>query len=223
MTLLDLRTIILDETDNHDNPLYTTSEINRYINSSAGELHDLLVSKYSDNYFYKTFSFTLPDGSKEYNLPSDFGKMLGLDLVEGDYRTDIKRFDFRDRNRDLGGLKYRLMGKKLLFNNAKISGPKNFEIHYVPTYINLVADSDSLDSIVINGWEEYIIVDVAMKMIAKAEQDASPFINRKNSLLGRIDVASANRDAGEPSRVGIVRNRLTGRFFWDDTNDYKDE
>ena len=54
------------------------------------------------------------------------------------------------------------------------------------------------------GWDEYIIVDSAIKMLVKEEQDVTGLMVQKNMLNGRMITESQNRDAGEPQTVTDV-------------------
>jgi hypothetical protein len=59
----------------------------------------------------------------------------------------------------------------------------------------------------INGWEEYIIVDSAIKILGKEESDATVMGARKAALLGRIQSIAENRDQGAPGRtVDVMGN-----------------
>lgn len=61
------------------------------------------------------------------------------------------------------------------------------------------ADSTSLDGI--SGWEEYVVVDAAIKAMIKEESDPSALMSRKMELKQRVIDSAANRDASLPSRV----------------------
>jgi hypothetical protein len=54
------------------------------------------------------------------------------------------------------------------------------------------------------GWDEYLIVDSAIKMQVKEEQDVTGLMVQKNQLVERIITESQNRDAGEPQVVTDV-------------------
>jgi hypothetical protein len=54
------------------------------------------------------------------------------------------------------------------------------------------------------GWDEYIIVDSAIKMLVKEEQDVTGLMVQKNMLKERMITKSQNRDAGEPQTVTDV-------------------
>jgi len=54
------------------------------------------------------------------------------------------------------------------------------------------------------GWDEYIIIDSAIKMLLKEEADVTALLLQKNQLTERIITESQNRDAGEPQVVTDV-------------------
>lgn len=53
----------------------------------------------------------------------------------------------------------------------------------------------------VNGWEEYLVVDAAIKALQKEESDVSVLLAQKALLQRRIESAATNRDAAEPARV----------------------
>lgn len=55
-----------------------------------------------------------------------------------------------------------------------------------------------------SGWDEYILVDAAIRCMIKEESDIQPLLVQKDGLLKRIVEASSQRDAGEPMRVTDV-------------------
>ncbi len=57
----------------------------------------------------------------------------------------------------------------------------------------------------VSGWEEYVVVDAAIKAMAKEESDPSVLMAQKQGLLQRIESAAENRDAGSPARVSDSR------------------
>lgn len=50
----------------------------------------------------------------------------------------------------------------------------------------------------ISGWEDYVIIDAALKCAAKQEMDCSVFIAQKQAMMQRIEWAAANRTASDP-------------------------
>jgi len=63
--------------------------------------------------------------------------------------------------------------------------------------LNLMMDGYS-------GWDEFVIVDAAIRCLVKEESDIGPLVGHKSSLVKRINGASNIRDAGEPTTVTDV-------------------
>lgn len=58
------------------------------------------------------------------------------------------------------------------------------------------------------GWEEYIVIDAAIKCKDKEESDVSVLIARKNEKKKDIEGIAANRDPGSASRTVDVMNDI---------------
>jgi hypothetical protein len=131
MTLNDLRTEIYQRADQLIDAFVSISEMNAYINESAAALYDLLIQKYGNNYFvkYPAYSFTTDGSTDRYPLPSDFYKLLGVDLqISGagvsNGKLTLRPFNMADRNRFvypnvqvtfgiMSNLRYKLHGNNL--------------------------------------------------------------------------------------------------------------
>lgn len=70
-------------------------------------------------------------------------------------------------------------------------------------------DDDRFDGI--NGWEEYVVVDAAIKCLIKEESDISALMAQKMALKTRIEQMADDRDVGEQEYVGRTR---TGTTLW---------
>lgn len=62
----------------------------------------------------------------------------------------------------------------------------------------------------VNGYEDYVVLDCAIKCLAKRQQDASEFMAQKQALLARIELAAANRASGDPMVVAGGFGQLEG-------------
>jgi hypothetical protein len=214
LTLLQLRTRARERSDQVNSTFITDAELTGYVNSSAYELHDLLVSKYGDGYWASSSNVTTDGVSDTYALPGDFYKLLGVDIQTSGSTSGwltLKSFPMAERNRNwrpnvgpvlgVAGLRYRLLGDKLWLTPLPIGGLV-LRIWYVPRMNELVNDADTLDGI--SGWHEYVIVDAAIKCLVKEESDPSALMAAKAGLLKRIEEAAGNRDEGAPPVVSDV-------------------
>lgn len=210
----------------------TTDEWNIYINKSMFALFDTLTMKYGDDYFVATpytisttgaKNYALPDGSTAFSVngvtPPAVYKMIGVDCgvaVGNNAWVTLPRYNWIDRNRfvypqlqanALGvfNLSYRQMGDQLFFIPNPSAG-QYIQIWYVPIMSMLLRDTDML-SFSISGWDEFVILDAAMKALIKEEsfEQADALKDEKNTILLRIESAAENRDVGQPNTVSDVQ------------------
>ena len=183
VTLASLRLQAQRRADMENSSFLGTQEWNDMINASAAELYDILTRVYED-YFQASFPFVTVSGQSAYPLPSDFYKLLGLDQQTGvNVNITCQPFEFAERNK---------------FSPYNSSG-QSFTVQYVPSCPLLVYDTDTFDGV--NGWEEYIVVDVAIKALTKEESSTQELEAAKMALLKRIESSAPNRDAGMSGRV----------------------
>lgn len=217
ITLSDLKTRARDQADMTDSDFISDTELLFYINSSYTELYDILVSSFEDYYVAPPTSFTISAGQTNYTLPTDFYKLRGVDyLVSGSNYLTLPKFNFAKRNqnslvfstaRRLSGREYRIVGNKLYIEPSE-SAPGSYRLWYTPSATLLVSDSDTVNGV--NGWEEYIVVDTAIKMLAKEESDTSHLERQRARLLERITNLSQNRDYDQPETIADVTSQSEG-------------
>lgn len=186
------------------------AELLVYINSSIAELHDLLVATYSD-YYIESYEFSTVAGTDAYDLPAAFYKLKGVDaLLSGSDYYSIRPFNFNERNLNQSGtwgilgapaLRYRLIGDQVKFSPAP-NGVYSMKLWYVPTATALAVDADIFPDL--NNFAEYVIVDVAMKMLAKEESDVTVLSALKMDLRKRIENMAQNRDAEQPESISDI-------------------
>lgn len=210
----------------------TKAEWNNYINQSYFELYDLLVNSFED--YYRATHTLVTTGSGSYPLPNGvitdidgttvsrpMYKLLGVDLGLSQNTlawVTLRKFDFIARNRyvypnltanavGFSNLEYRVMGSNIEFIPSPGAG-QYIKLYYVPRMIRLLKDTDMADGV--SGWTEYIIVDAAIKALAKEEQDVTQLMAVKQVLTDRILSAAQNRDAGAPDTISATRKAGSG-------------
>lgn len=189
-------------------------ELTDYVNQSYAELYDLLVAKFEDYFVEDPLDFSVASGVSKFPLPADLYKIIGVDkaLGGGEYYA-LRPFSFEARNKRrvsdrLRGLypqvRYRIIGDDLKLSPDD-QAPGDYRIWYVPSYTPLVLDVDTVASVISrNGWEEYIVIDAAIKCLQKEESDVSVLFAQKQAMAGRIEEMAQNRDAGDTDRITDV-------------------
>jgi hypothetical protein len=219
MTLLQLRTAARQRADqenasgDYSDAFIKDSELTSYINQSAFELYDLLITLYGNDYFL-TGPYTInSDGVNDsFALPSDFYKAVSVSARNSSSAMIPLRQASFSQMMSLQGtndvstlglmhIVYRLRSDKLWFAPKPQNG-QSFYLYYIPRLQTLSADSDTFDGI--SGWTEYIIVDAAIKCMQKEESDVSVLLLQKEALLKRIASSAENRDAAAPSTISDV-------------------
>lgn len=202
VTLSNLRTAARRRANMENSQFVLDAELTDYINGSLQELYDLMVAKGVD--YFTTSSTISTDGTtKVYSLPSNFYKLAGVDYLLNGVSTTMQPFVFADRNKYFTNnrvVRYRVVGSQIRFEPAPAA--QTITIWYVPVLTKLVSDSDTFDGI--NGWEEFVIIDAAIKALVKQEDDPQELMILKAAQMKRIEDLAATRDQGFPEKVTDV-------------------
>ncbi len=221
ITLTQLRSQARDLADMQNNEFVSDSELNNYINFAIAELHDLLVESYGDEYFLSYETGSTSANTADYDLPTDFYKLKGVDMrLNGQDWINIRKFNFNERNRheDLGtfsllglaSVRYRVMGSKIKFSPIP-DATIDYKIWYVPLATKLVDDSDEFDDI--NQYSDFVILSAAMKMLNKEESDISALAAERQRIITRLQHSATNRDAAESETISDVSAENVD-LFW---------
>ena len=224
VTLAEIKTRSREMADQDNSTFVSNSELLSYINASYAELYDILVSRNEDYYTIST-ELTVTSGNSSVALPSDFYKLRGVDIQldsAGNWSA-LPKFNFNNRNirnanvsRLLSGqfnVSYRIVKDSLNFVPTD-SASGTYRLWYIPAYSTLSDDADTVDGV--NGFEEYIVIDVAMKMMAKEESDTSHLERMKQAMLQRIENMAQNRDIDRPECITDTQSDyIVGEWFSD--------
>ena len=151
------------------------------------------------------------------HIPSDFYKLRGLDrslggIGAGDWLV-VKSFNFAERNkmnrqvvRNLYGqlsITYRLFGDHIELR-PEDTATGFYRMWYIPRYTPLILATDEPTGVM--DFEEYIIVDAAIKCLAKEESDTSVLMAQKQLIMSRVKTMASSRDGNDQEKCGDVRN-----------------
>lgn len=204
--------------------------LDKWINEGYASLYNKLVTLYED-FFVTSTNVTLVPGTIAYSLaavvPAVF-KLRGVDRVwsatDPDDFSPMKKYEWGERGRanratmdasnvlrapspteaELG---YLYRGSSIEFRPAAAITAGTARIHYVPRLTALAADASQILAEVQEGWEEYIVLKAAYKMLLKEQ---NPGVKDILSALGiisnEIDESAPERDAEQPER-GVASRR----------------
>ncbi len=213
-TLTQLIEKVRERSDMQNSTFVSDAEITGYINSSYSELYDILVSRFEDYYSAQT-PFTIPGGSNTYAMPSTVYKIRGIDYsLGGNEYSTVRKYNFEERNRidrarnrlvlGANDRSYRLMGGNIHIL-PQDKGAGNYVLWSIPRFTPLALPADTMGDVL--DFEEYVVVDAAVKCLLKEESDASSLYTIKKDLKARIEAMSSNRDTS-PDRISDVRSSL---------------
>ena len=221
VTLSSIKDQARQRADMVNSKFFTEAELNNYVNQSVKELYDRLINA-GEFYYLQSYNVPVLIGTDTYSLPIDFYKLLGVDLVldSNGNAVTLRPFQFEQRNAylftptwnivGLSYLRYMVQGDTIKFV-PQPSSPQNIRIWYAPMTAELSADTDTFQGI--NGWEEYVIVDTAIKMLMKEESDPSAFMAQKQAMIQRIEEMKVMRDIGATGKIADV-SRIMPWEFW---------
>lgn len=210
LTLEELRTLSKQRSDMENSGFIQDPEWNSYINESCSELHDLILQSDPKSIVTK-YTLSTVGGQDFYPLPEDFYKLQAVYRIVGNTtRYSVDRVDFHGIGLGSSVLssvisggapyQYALVGSEIYFLPIP-NGINNVELWYYPSFTRLVADGDTLNYPVINGWEQFVIVATVIKAKNKERADASAENMQKSELKQRIVEMANKRDEWEPPKA----------------------
>lgn len=189
--------------ENADN-FVTAAEVTRAINQSIKAWRDLLIENEGQDFFTTTASLTMT-GTGSVALTAAAYQVLSVAVLENGTRRVLRPYSQAESPAwyGTGGTdvqRYRILGANLYYLPQTSTG--TLELVYVPFFTDLSADGDTVE--VYNGWEEWIVLDAAMKLLEKEQTDTSQLMMRRDATERRL-VSQANfRDRGMPECVSDV-------------------
>ena len=225
VSLSELRLLARQRADMENSQFISDDEWRRMINRSYSELYDLVVtSANSEDYFLKSDTISLVNGTDSYDLPTDFYKMRGVDINSGGTSTPLRRYNFSQRN--VGSLyaiasdmRYHVQGSKIFFPTPStidtvtlwyIPSPKKF-LEYTVTAITRGAST--MWTI---GAHNFVVDDLldGVNFLVAANYN----VNQKVTAVGTNTVTTDLNSAGlaDPTFFGEIESRYDFYSGWDE-------
>lgn len=188
----------------------SSTSLDAFINEGIEIVHDMLVEAYGADYVEKSSSFTYTSG--DVSLPSDFYKLLGVDLNTNGGVVTLEPYNRRERNRYKNAGTFGILGSIPRYKLSSVGGISGTgalrllpvpasgttgTVWYSPTATVLVNAGDSVNFP--GGWEKYVVLYATIQCLAKEESDASAWIAQLNMLDQKYKSIMENRDVGAPN------------------------
>ncbi len=225
MASVTLTTLILRAREHADmvtSTFVSDAEITRYLNAGLAKLHDIVIQRFGNNYYLTKEAFVTVAGTETVALPTTFYKMLGVDLTVGGNSVTLLPFNFLERNAVKNSATYSGGGSPVPQYHLE---PANMRLYPAPSSVmsgsywfiplRTVLSSGS-DTVNFPGeWEEFAVLEAAIKCLAKEESDPSVLIMLRQEAEQRINASAENRDAGgPPQQIKDVYRPWTGSDPW---------
>lgn len=189
--------------ENSDNFL-TDAEVNRCINQSICAWRDLLIENQGQDFFVASVDVTLT-GAASYALTNVY-QVTGVSHSLNGETIVLKPYNFADRGKfsaASGGAypsRYRYQSGNLYVLPVVPNG--TLTVTYIPYQFELAADVDFIE--VFNGWEEWIVLDAAMKALEKESTDTTQLFARREMTERRLISQAQYQDRGMPESVSDI-------------------
>lgn len=220
-TLAQLRTRVRNRADMPDSDgLVSDSELDTYINDSYAELMDLISQKNEDAYTsvdIVTSASPIPYASI---ATTGWAKIRRIDYFDGTDYHNLERIGIEEWPRYVNSTGTTPRAYTALGTNVYIlptpSGSKQYLVFYIKNPVALTSASDEVVAPpIVFRWEEYVVIDAAIKCLRKEESDTSELLQEKASMQSRISTSLSDR--GGPARVAEVR-RYASSYELNDWN-----
>jgi hypothetical protein len=191
------------------------SELLNYINASLFEWYEIIVqTQWGGEWYVSSATSTTTANVSTLALPTDCLQVLSVDVILNGSPQTATRIQRAQRNVFRGATPYAITwGRSPIFyrvTGANIElfptpdGSTSVTIAYTPTAPQLTSSQDVLTTQ--HGWEEWIILDGAIKLLTKQGQlDIIPVLGQeKASQKQRIIEAVMSRDLNQAAYVNEV-------------------
>lgn len=172
---------------------YTDADCFDLLNAVYTNLYDALVQAYQ-NYFYDTFSFVTVPGQSLYPLPDDFYKLILCQQQVSPNQFSII-FPFNELERG-----------SLLTTAPLNVGTIDIVMKYIPAAPIFTSLTEEIDGF--NGWDDLIVLDMAIAMLESEESSTDSIERRRAQLFTRLTSAAQNRDVTLPGKVTDVTSNI---------------
>lgn len=201
-------------------PTFTDDEIREYVHASCAQMYEITVAAYND-YYTERYYIDLIANKEAYDLPSDFRSLNAVYstqtgpgtrwMLKPYTATEYARYSINFVNPQWPFM-YRLRRNKLfLLPVPAVNRLQGLEVWYTPQYQRPLSNDQPFDSVLPNGFEEWVVYDVAIKMATKMrlEDLGGMLIDERAKIEKRVIGGLAIRSSDPPRMVDLADNN-----FW---------
>jgi hypothetical protein len=223
VTRSTLRDRIRQRTDTVNSTFVSDAELNAWIDDALAEYRDAVVASFGEDYYTTSTTFTTTAGNQSYALGTvapTFYKLSAVYVRDGNFRCPTLKATLRDLledtrdggwsfSRGYSNVTYRIIGDNISFAPIP-AGVHTVELWFMPAAPTLANDSATMDGI--DGWDEFVVAVVAVRVAIKEESDPSGHMDARSRAETRIRSMADPRDesAGDYVQDTYYRGSRTG-------------
>jgi hypothetical protein len=189
-----------------------------YADQSYRKFYSLVTTLYED-YNVTSVDITTVAGTEEYSLPTGFFKARLVEIYGVTPRPlTLKQWTLSEKNRlayNVNGypIRYSIYGEKLRLLPVP-QGPYAVRLWFIPTATAITATSQSVE--VYNGFDEYIVLDMAIKALTKEQSNTDRLERERDRMEKMLEETLRGRDAGSPRFMTDIDRQNDGALynFW---------
>lgn len=186
---------------------FTPAHIDAEINASWAELYEVIADA-NEGYFDTTGTLATVANQQHVDLPADFWRLRGVDLLTGGRYYELRQVGIAERNsfQEASSLPvaYRTASGgargRLLFYPTP-SSAETIRVVYTPTYTPLSADGDTVEGY--NDWTDYIICGALLRLDQREEKPLGERQQELARIRDRIVRGISQRRAAEPQYLRL--------------------
>lgn len=210
-TVAQTLTTARQRADVENSPHFSDSEMLLMFNTSKAVLHSKKVMLGEDQETRERTLYTAP-GVEEYSIGANFLKLVSVDIKSDNERwIQAERWNWLDRHSYIDQntgwhsgrpVAYRMVGSRIRF----LPVPEG--IYQVAIFYVVAPEEATLTSEIFDygpGEHEWLALDLATKLLAKEESDASLQMAERERLWAEVICpAVSTRDAFRPDRIQLT-------------------
>ena len=218
VSLATLRDSARLQADMEASSFVTDVEVEDLVQSSATRLYDIILTAWGERYFFAQTDLTTTASQAYVNLPSNFYRLLKVGWVVGSSTDPVRLEPFQDDAEWADSFwgssgswsnsnppRYQLRADQLWLDPTP-SSAETLRLQYVPIMPE-IEDATPTPFQGVNGWDRWIVLDVAIQLKIKEESDVRALQTEREKVEGEIRNMVPRRDVGRTHRIQRRRTR----------------
>lgn len=198
---------------------FTNAEIKDYVYGSLNQLYELICQSWNE-FYTDRYYLDLVAGQEAYPLPTDFRALDYIYNIQSGPGTRYKLRPYSENEYARFSINYVVPAWPLFYRIRKnmlyllplpgVTKAQALEVWYTPQFSKPVTDDAPVDPVFPNGFEEWVVLDVCIKMFTKLAlpEQRAMFMQDKQIVERRIIDATAVRNSDPVVMTDAYENNI---------------